>query len=155
MSWPVIILILLVGLALIALEIVALPGAISGICGGTLVIIGIWQTYATHGSMAGNITLISSILVGFLMLVVLMKSGTWKRFSLKEESNSKVNQVDASTIAVGARGKTISRLAPAGKALIGHEIVEVHSDGAFIEEGKEIEVTEIEGYKISVVEINT
>ena len=152
MNWPIIIIVLLVGLALIALEIVALPGFVSGLCGGVLVIVGIWQTYANYDSLAGNITLIASILVGFVMLVVLMKSGTWKRFSLKEESDSRVNQIDQSTIQPGAKGKTISRLAPAGKALFGDEIVEVHSNGAFIDEDKEIEVTEIEGYKITVKE---
>jgi membrane-bound ClpP family serine protease len=152
MSWPIIIIVILVGLALIALEIVALPGFISGLCGGVLVIVGVWQTYANHGSLAGNITLIASILIGLLMLVVLMKSGTWKRFSLKEESDSRVNQINPSTIQPGVRGKSISRLAPAGKALFGNEIVEVHSSGTFIDENKEIEVTEIEGYRITVKE---
>lgn len=154
MSWPIIIIVLLAGLALIALEIVALPGAVSGICGGALVIIGVWQTYAQYGNTAGNITLIASIFVGLIMLVILMKSGTWKRFSLKEESDSKVNQVDAATIKVGAKGKTISRLAPAGKALFDNEIVEVHSEEGFIDEGEEVEVIEIEGYKIIVKKTN-
>lgn len=150
MSWPIIIIMLLVGLAMIALEIVALPGAISGICGGILVIIGVWQTYASHGSTAGNITLISSIVVGIVMLAILMKSGTWKRFSLKEESDGRVNQVNSSTVQVGSVGKTLSRLAPAGKALIGGEIVEVHSNGEFIDENRDIEVVEIVGYQIIV-----
>ena len=153
MSWPVIIIILLVGLALIALEIVALPGAVSGICGGLLVIVGVWQTYAHYGAKAGNITLIASIFVGIIMLVILMKSGTWKRFSLKEESDSKVNQIDASTITIGAKGKSISRLAPAGKALFGNELVEVHSEEGFIDEGEQIEVIDIEGYKIIVKKV--
>lgn len=148
-----IIIVLLVGLALIALEIVALPGFVSGICGGVFVIVGIWQTYANYGSLAGNITLISSIVIGVVMLAILMKSGTWKHFSLKEESDSKVNQVDDSTIKPGAKGKSISRLAPAGKAMIDGEIVEVHSEGDFIDEGRDIEVTEIEGYRITVKEI--
>ena len=150
MTWPIIIIVLLVGLALIALEIVALPGFISGVCGGVLVMIGIWQTYANYGSTAGNITLISSIVVGIIMLAILMKSGTWKRFSLKEESDSKVNQVDNGAVHVGATGTTISRLAPAGKAIIGNEIVEVHSEGVFIEENQPIVVTDIEGYRILV-----
>lgn len=154
MSWPIIIIVLLAGLALIALEIVALPGAVSGICGGILVIVGVWQTYAQYGGTAGNITLIASIVVGITMLAILMKSGTWKRFSLKEESDSKVNQIDASTIKIGAKGKTISRLAPAGKAMIDNDIVEVHSEEGFIDEGQPIEVIDIEGYKIIVKRIN-
>ena len=146
MSWPIIIIILFVGLALIALEIVALPGGVSGIFGGIMVALGIWQTYANHGATAGNITLITSIVVGIIMLV---KSGTWKRFSLKEESDGQVNTVD-SAIHVGSIGTTISRLAPAGKALFGDSIVEVHSDDGFIDENTAVEVTEIQGYQILV-----
>ena len=153
MSWPIIIIFLLIGLALIALEIVALPGAVSGICGGVIVIIGIWQTYSNYGSTAGNITLISSIVVGIVMLAILLKSGTWKRFSLNDESDSKVNRVDSSTIRVGAQGVTISRLAPAGKAMFGNEIVEVHSEGMFIDEKHPVEVVSIEGYLITVKEL--
>jgi len=153
MNWPIII-VLLVGLALVALEIVALPGAICGICGGAMVVVGIWQSYANYGSLAGNITLIASLLVGLIMLVVLMKSGTWKRFSLNEESNSRVNQIDNTTIKPGAKGKTLSRLAPAGKALFGNEIVEVHSENGFIDEGLDVEVVETEGYRIIVKKLN-
>lgn len=150
MSWPFIIIILLVGLALIALEIVALPGGISGIFGGIMVVIGVWQSYAQYGTTAGNITLISSIVIGIAMLAFLMKSGTWKRFSLKEESDGKTNEPNKKKVTVGAQGKTISRLAPAGNALIDGEIVEVHTNGEFLDEGTPVEVTEIEGYKVTV-----
>jgi len=154
MSWPVIIIVILVGLFLIAMEIVALPGLVSGICGVVLVSIGAWQTYAQYGSLAGNIVLISSIVVGIVMLTLLMRNGTWRHFSLKEESDSKVNEVNPSHVNVGSRGTTVTRLAPAGNALINGEIMEVHSDGIFIDERKPVEVVEIEGYKILVKPVN-
>lgn len=150
MSLPLIIIVLLIGLALVALEIVALPGGVSGVLGGCLVVIGIWQTYAHYGSTAGNIALISSIVIGIVMLTILMKSGTWKRFSLNEESDGKTNVPDQSKISVGTEGKSLTRLAPSGNALFGDEIAEVHSEGEFIDEGVAIEVTEVEGYKITV-----
>jgi len=148
MSWIWIIVILLIGLALVALEIVALPGGVSGICGGVMAAIGIWQAYANHGTTAGNIVLLSSLVVVAVMLAILMKSRTWRHFSLNEESDSRVNEVE--DISIGARGKTISRLAPAGKAMFGSEIVEVHSIGDFIDEGVTVEVVEKEGYRITV-----
>lgn len=150
MTWPIIIITLLVGLALLALEIVALPGGVSGVVGGILVVIGVWQSYAKYGSTAGCIVLIASIVTGILMLVFLMKSGTWKRFSLKEKIDSKTNQPEKQNIKVGAEGKSLTRLAPAGNAIIDGEIVEVHSVGEFIDEGTPIQVTDIEGYKITV-----
>ncbi len=150
MNWPIIIIVLIIGLALVALEIVALPGFVCGLFGGALVVIGIWQSYAHYGTTAGIITLLSSIIIGTIMLVLLMKSGTWKRFSLNEESDGKTNQIDKDNIRIGNIGITISRLAPAGKARISGELVEVHSDGEFIDEGVDIEVTDIEGYHIIV-----
>ena len=150
MSWPIIIIVILVGIALVTLEIVALPGAICGIFGGILLAIGVWQSYAQYGTTAGIITLLASIVIAIVLLVILLKSGTWKRFSLNESSDGKTNQVDNATVALGSRGTCLSRLAPAGKAQINNEIVEVHSEGEFIDEGSTVEVIAIEGYKIIV-----
>lgn len=150
MSWPVIILIILIGLLLVALEIVALPGFVSGLCGVILVGVGVWQCYVRYGALAGNITLIGSIVVGIIMLVWLMKSGTWRHFSLKEEIDSRVNESGPEHVHVGSRGTTITRLAPAGNAMFDGKIMEVHSDGIFVDERKPVEVVEIEGYKILV-----
>lgn len=153
MSWPIIIIVILVGITLLALEIVALPGAVFGIFGSILMIVGIWQSYAHYGTTAGILTLLASIIGTVVMLVVLMKSGTWKRFSLNESSDGKTNQVNKKTVDIGSHGTCLSRLAPAGKAQFGNEIVEVHSEGEFIDENSTVEVIAIEGYRIIVKKI--
>ena len=51
MTWTAIIILLFVGLLLIALEIVVLPGAIAGIIGGAMLAIGVWQSYVTYGTV--------------------------------------------------------------------------------------------------------
>ena len=150
MTWPIIIITILGGLILVALEIVALPGAVCGIVGGALVALAIWQTYSGYGPTAGLITLVASVVVGVILLIILLKSRTWKRFSLNEQSDSRVNQVDSNAIQVGTTGTTLSRLAPAGKARIAGQIVEVHSNGQFIDPGQPVTVTEIDGYHIIV-----
>ena len=80
-----------------------------------------------------------------------MKTKTWKRFSLNEESDSKVNQLEPA-VKVGTKGVTISRLAPTGKALIDGQTMEVHAVNKFIDPDHPIEVVGIEGYRIDVVE---
>jgi len=147
MSIPIIILVTIIGLALVALEIVALPGGVSGVIGGIFVAVGAWQTFEGYGVMAGTIMLASCLVVGILMLVILMKSKTWRRAQLNDEIDSRANVVD---IAVGDEGKTVSRLAPAGKALIHDEIVEVHTVSEFLDPETPIRVIEVEGYKITV-----
>ena len=154
MNWIAIIIFLVVGAVLIALEMVALPGGVAGILGGVAMVIGVWQSYAQYGAVAGNITLIVSLIVVVALLLLLMRNKTWKRMGLKEEVDSKVNTVDENKISVGSTGTTISRLAPAGKAIINGQTCEVHTVSEFIDENRTVEVIKIEGYRILVKEIN-
>ncbi|MBO4741558.1 MAG: hypothetical protein J5605_07965 [Bacteroidales bacterium] len=153
MNWTAIIVFLVIGAVLIALELVALPGGIAGIVGAVAMIIAIWQCYAQYGTLAGNIVLIISVIVVAVLLVLLMRNKTWRKVGLKEEISGKVNEIDSNKIALGATGTTISRLAPAGKALINGQTCEVHTVSEFIDENKPVEVIKIDGYHIIVKEI--
>ena len=153
MSTALIILLLVLGVVLLALEIVALPGGVAGFFGVVLLGIGVWQSYVRFGSRVGTFILIGAIILCILMLVMLMKAKTWQRFSLNEESASKVNQLEPA-VKAGTRGVTISRLAPTGKALIDGEQMEVHAVNKFIDPDRPIEVVDIEGYRIDVREVD-
>jgi len=74
---------------------------------------------------------------------------TWKPLMLKTEIDSKVNVLDTK-ITVGMEGKTVSRLAPAGKAIFENITEEVFSQNDFIDENQEVIITKIEGSKIIV-----
>ena len=151
MTPTLIIIVLVVGLLLLTLEIVALPGGFAGICGFLLTVFGVWQSYLWLGMTGGTIVLGCCVAICIILLALFMKSKTWKKFSLNEESASKVNQLD-SHITIGAKGNTISRLAPTGKALIDGQQVEVHAINKYIEPDRPIEVVGIEGYRIDVAE---
>ena len=153
MSLPFIIIVILVGIILLALEIVALPGGIAGVCGGGLVIFGIFESYLQLGAYSGNIILACSAVACIIMIAHLIKTKTWKRFSLNEESDSTVNQVDVQTLTVGAKGVTIARLCPTGKANFDGQLIEVHAINKFIDQDRPIEVVAIEGYRIDVCEV--
>lgn len=153
MNTTLLIIVLLLGVILLALEIVALPGGVAGVFGIGLIVFGVWETYLMFGNTVGTIVLLCSVLLCGLMLAWFMKTKTWKRFSLEEESGSKVNQLQQA-IAVGTRGTTISRLAPSGKALINGQPTEVHAVNKFIDPDRAIEVVAIEGYRIDVVEVS-
>ena len=147
MSIPLIIAVIFIGLLLVVLEIVALPGAVAGICGGIFVAVGIWQAYEVLGPTWGTITLFASIVVGIALLAFFMKSKTWRRASLHETVDSKTNVVP---VTVGDMGHTLSRLAPAGKALINGHVVEVHTISEYLEPESSVRVIAIEGYKVTV-----
>lgn len=154
MDIALIIIVLAVGLTLLTLEIVALPGGIAGGIGILMLAFGIWWTYNKYGNTAGTCVLVGCVALTIVFLAFLLKSKTWKRFSLNEESDSKVNQIDSKAIQLGAHGKTVARLAPTGKALIDGEMVEVHAINKFIDQDRPIEVVAVDGYRIDVKEID-
>ena len=154
MTPTLVIIVLALGLLLLTLEIVALPGGIAGVCGFLLIGFGVWQSFLLWGMTVGTWVLIGSVAICALLLALFMKTKTWKRFSLNEESDSAVNQIEDPSITVGTRGTTVARLAPTGKALIDGKTVEVHAVNKFIDPDLPIEVVAIEGYRIDVVETN-
>ena len=97
------------------------------------------------------LTLWLIIILVFLVAGILLffRFKTWKPLMLETEIDSKVNVPDQN-IAVGMEGKTISRLAPGGKAIFGNSTEEVFSQQEFIDENQQVVVTKMEGSKIIV-----
>jgi membrane-bound serine protease (ClpP class) len=57
-------------------------------------------------------------------------------------------------VSVGDWGVSESVLRPAGRARFGRNIIDVVSDGSFVEKGRQIRVIEIEGNRIVVTEVD-
>lgn len=153
MTPTLLIIVLVLGVLLFALEIVALPGGIAGAFGLLLTGFGVWQSYLIWGPTIGNTILCICAGIIIVLLAIFLKAKTWKRFSLDEESDSVVNQIDQVALAVGARGTTVARLAPTGKALFEGQLVEVHAINKFIDPDRPIEVVAVDGYRIDVCEV--
>jgi membrane-bound ClpP family serine protease len=69
---------------------------------------------------------------------------------LKTEVNGRVNEIDTNLVKTGDSGKTVSRLSPAGKAIINDEYFEVHTNGEFIDQETDVIVTHMQDNKIFV-----
>ncbi|HRZ78135.1 MAG TPA: NfeD family protein [Bacteroidales bacterium] len=151
MSWTIIIALILAGLLFLVLEILVIPGTgVVGIAGFALVVFGIFESYHAFGTTAGHYTLITTILATVGALYFSLKSKTWKRLALNKNIEGKMNVVDEESIHPGDRGRTISRLAPMGKAMINGAIVEVQSLTGFVDEEKEVTVVKVSSHKILV-----
>ncbi|MGB4205929.1 MAG: NfeD family protein [Bacteroidales bacterium] len=151
MSWTLIILLFLIGLVLLLIEMLIIPGAtVFGLLGFGALAASIWQAYASHGTPEGHYFLIGAIIFTVVLLAFALKSKTWKKAMLDSEVKSKVNVVEPEKVKPGDEGKTISRLAPAGKAYINGEYYEVHSLGEYIEPQSDIVVVQVEFSKIIV-----
>ena len=147
----VIIALLLLGVLLLLLEILFVPGTtIVGIGGFILLAIGIYLAYSYLGNQAGHISLVCSVGAIFLSLVVLLKGQTWKKMALDTNVEGKgVEQVE-NLVEVGEEGKSVTRLNPSGKALFGDKLIEVDATGEFVDAESKIVVTKVEQNKIRV-----
>ena len=151
MHWLLIATFIAIGLIFLALEILVIPGVgVAGIIGFILIAIGVWQAYAGHGMLAGHLVLGGTFIFTVLTLVLSLRGKTWKRLALSTNIDSKVNLIDENKIKPGDTGKSISRLAPMGKAQINGEFYEVSTNGDFIDQHTEIVILKIEYNKIIV-----
>ena len=69
---------------------------------------------------------------------------------LKASINSRVEPFETNKIHPGDQGKTITRLAPVGKALVNNTICEAKSNGEFINENTPVEVVQVLNTQIIV-----
>lgn len=150
MNWAVIITIILIGIIGLVLEFLVVPGGIVGIISGLVIAGGIGIAYYQYGVLAGNITLIVTVIGIIVGIFFMLRSRTWKKLMLNTQIDSKVNEVNEAKIKPGSEGITVSRLAPSGKASFDGEVAEVFSAHDFIDENEEIIVLKIEGNKITV-----
>jgi membrane-bound serine protease (ClpP class) len=56
-------------------------------------------------------------------------------------------------VVVGKRGITVTALRPAGKARFGDEVLDVLTDGNFVQAGRAVRVDDVQGARIQVSEI--
>lgn len=145
---------IILGIILLLLELLVIPGVgFAGVGGFVLLGIAVWYTYAAFGSLAGHISLAGIGLVLIFFLWFALRSKTWKRASLKAEIDGKSDGQPNTPIQIGDRGITTSRLNPAGKALINDAFFEVRTFDRLIDSGVKVEVIKIEHRTIFVQEI--
>lgn len=170
--WTIILLV--VGLVLLAVEIFVLPGfGVAGILGVLLILAaflgtfipeepgappfswpaleGTWQAIRT-----GIIVLMSSLgaaVVGLAFIVRYLPNSPLSRGILSENpqaSRMAVTDPFANVALVGDVGVVTGALRPGGQARFGSEIVEVSSQGEYVEAGRRVQVIRHEGRSIVV-----
>lgn len=143
---------IVIGIVLLILEILILPGLIAGIIGSIMILTGIILSYKTYGDFYGNLVLAGTTALTGTSIWYAFKSKAWERFSLKEVSDSTVTRVDKLNIKTGDAGVSLSVIRPAGTALFDTKKIEVHSRGEIIDSNKIIEVIEVLPNKLIVKE---
>lgn len=144
--------IVIVGILLILVEIIFIPGTtFVGIIGTLIAAIGIFLCYKYLDSSTATWIFTGTVSISLFTIWLSFKLKLWDRFSLKKSLNEKVlTQQEQYNITVGALGRTVSALRPMGTVEINDERVEASTLGQFIDSGQQVKVIQIERNKIIV-----
>lgn len=151
----IIIILILLGVILLLVEFLLIPGVtIAGIGGIISFGVVVFLSFKFLGHLAGIIVLLSILIFIPVLLYFLFKGKAVKPMMLKSEIDGKVDTIDNQKIHIGDEGITIGRLAPLGKAKINDITAEARSLGSYVEPKTKIKVIKIEGNTIIVEPIN-
>ncbi len=151
-----IIFLIILALILLVVEFMLIPGiSVAGIGSLASFVFAVILAFKDLGNVGGFITLGVILILVPSFLYYFFKGKGMKRLILNSDINSKVENFEEQSIQVGDKGKTIGRLAPAGKARINGQVIEVRSTGAMVDQNTEIEVIKKEGNTLVVKPLNS
>ena len=147
-------LLVLFATVMMVIEVAFIPGiGFTGVMGVLAMIGSVFYAFLQLGTAAGWITLLVCVLICIALFLWALYGKSLDKMALKKNINSKVNEQDMSLFAVGDRGIARTRLALIGEALINGQVVEVKSEGGFIDEQQEIEIIRISGESLFVAKV--
>lgn len=152
--WWIVAALILTGILFVLIEFLLIPGVgFAGIFGLACLVGSCVYAFVERGTRDGIIVTAIVLTLVVIFVIIALREKTWKRFELNTEVDSKVN-TEVESIEVGDKGKTVTRLAPAGTARFGNISCEVRSeDNTMVAAGTEVEVVRIEEKKVLVKQI--
>ena len=150
------VILIIAGLFLIGAEIF-LPGGIVGFIGGMCLLGAVVVGFVAFGIQGGILASLFLVVLAGICLVIWIKYFPKTRMgqSLTLSSNGKAFKSASSEFMnlLNREGIALSILRPAGIAKFDGKRVDVVADGSWIDSGKSIKVTRVEGVRILVKEI--
>lgn len=147
-----IITLILVGLLLIAAEILLVPGVgVAGILG--LMAMGgscYYAFYEFDNTVGAIVTAVNALLIAALTFYVL-RANTWKRMSLETSIDTKALDDDSQYVSLGEVGVALSRMAPMGTVRFGDKTFEAKTLEGIVDPGTQVHVVLIEDGKVYVL----
>ncbi len=141
---------ILFGVLLIVLEILIVPGFIVGIAGAVFVVMGIGWTWNVYGASAGIAAGIASVLLAALAIWSALRTSFWRRFSLQDKLEGKMNVIDENLVKPGDHGEAVSSLRPMGTVRVNGIRYEGATEGQMVPPNYPVIVQRIEGNKLIV-----
>lgn len=151
MDWFIVVSLIAIGWVLLFIEIFIIPGiTVLAVIGIIMMLSGIYFSFYHFGDTVGWITSIITFLLSVISLIAAMRSGFWKKLSLRQTNTARMNEEELQKVKVGDEAIAVSRIAPSGKAQVGEDTIEVHSLEGYISENTTLEIVKISMNKIFV-----
>ncbi len=149
-----VIILIMAGILLLLAETFLIPGfGVAGILGVVSLAGSVYLSFTELSILTGIIVTVVDIVLVVGLILFFLRAKTWKKMELNTVIDSK--GTPDNSVSVGARGRTVTRLAPMGTARIEEKSCEVTSLDGMMDAGSEIEVVRVEGNKIYVKQINS
>ena len=145
-----IILLIVCGLVFLFAELFLLPGLSVGAflslaCYGGAV----YVAFDRVSTETGLWCIAAIVVLSLIVIAVSLRSKTWRRLSLEQRITSS-NREESMPVAVGERGRTVSRLAPVGRVEFAGRMYEAKSQAGYIDSGVEVEAVDFDDFSIIV-----
>ncbi len=145
MEFLIPILLIVVGFALILVEVYLVPGFnVIGILGFLLIVFAVGFVFTESGMVGGSLALFGSSAAGAALFYTLWKSGAWNRFilatSLRHDDELVAREHEHRARYLGKTGVAVTPLRPTGVIEVDGERIEVVTEGEFIAAGSNVRV---------------
>jgi membrane-bound serine protease (ClpP class) len=146
-----VVLLLVVGLALLAIEILVIPGfGAVGLLGIAAILGGCALAWFKLGPVYGVAAILAGIVAAGLMFWRFPRSRVGRAMVLREtQRGARAGDARLAEL-VGREGRTLTPLRPAGAAEIGDATIDVVTDGVYVDAGAPVRVVKVEGARVVV-----
>ena len=156
------ILMFLAGIVLLAIEIFVIPGfGVVGILGIVMMLTSLFLalggsfTATSYDSLAVPLYTLAGSFVGLSIIVALMVrylpgSSAFSHLVLQTPATATSHELAETRDLLGAEGRALTTLRPAGVALLRNERCDVITEGEYISAGEAVRVVRVEGRKVVV-----
>lgn len=151
MAWFILISLLVIGIILVLVEVLFIPGTtLVGVLGVIVTAVGIYYGFKAFDYDLALTILVLAVITNLLVITYGFRSGVWNNFSLKDKITSRSFDDRLSGLEVGQKGKTVSDFRPYGEAEFGDKIYEAKSERGFLSQGTDVYIERLENNRIII-----
>ncbi|MGK3987134.1 NfeD family protein [Sorangium sp. So ce136] len=146
-----VVLLLVVGLVLLAIEVFVIPGVgLVGLLGGAAVVGAVAVAWTTLGAAHGLLALGAGVCAAGLLFWAFARTRAGQKMVLLETQRSGRGPDARLAALAGKEGRALTPLRPAGTVEIDDRAVDVVTDGLYVEAGTPVRVSSVEGNRVVV-----